>query len=99
MADKFSKTVTTAGIDESLKDESFLVESAFIQAKTTNTSNIYLGPGSITNDESDGAVVLTPGQGFSLPDDANRGKYDLSKWHIDAAVSGEGVNVIVQGEE
>jgi hypothetical protein len=79
------KTVTTAGTAVVLG--SGKVASFTILCKDTNTGKIYLGASDVASTTNDG---LDPGDEVVVP---ALNWIDLADWYIDAAVSGEGVDL------
>lgn len=80
------KTVSSAGIPETIVASSTPAKWAIIQAQTDNTGNIAFGGAGVDATEATGTgVLLAAGASITLPVD------DLVDVFIDATVSGEGV--------
>lgn len=97
--ENLSVTVPSAGTRVQLNSTKISSPAVILQAKTTNTGIIYVGGSSVA-----------AGLGFELQakDSVSLGDLelsgddtdlDLSKWYIDASVSGEGVNVFYAKQE
>ncbi len=86
-----TKDVTTAGTEVRLKASRTTVSSVLIQAKGTNTGNIYVGDSTVS---STTGIKLTAGQTLPISTDHKEmlGQIlDLNTIWIDSSVNGEGV--------
>lgn len=81
------KDVTTAGTREPLVGSSTIVQKVLIQAKKTNTGDIYFGGSTVA---AANGVVLTAGESLSLEANEDE-KLDLNEHYLDSEVNGEGV--------
>ena len=85
-----TKTVTTHGTPVKLIGTATVVKCFTVQAKSTNTGNIYIG-------RSPTVVPFTLSaqdtftQNSQFMDQGVQGKLELSDWYIDSDVDGEGV--------
>lgn len=77
-------TVTTAGTAVSLGN-STACKQVTVQAKSTNTGNIYVGT---TNVSSSNGIVIWAGSSITISID------NINKIYIDADVNGEGVTYL-----
>ena len=84
-----TKTVTTAGTAVQLTTTNTPFKSGTIQALSTNTGTICIGPSTVLAASKNG-VCLTAGQAeplYNVPTFS----HDLSSFWIDSTVNGEGV--------
>lgn len=86
----FGKNVTAAGTPEKLSSESLQVTSCVIQAKRSNTGNVYIGGSDVS---STTGTSLIAGQTYNLSLSGTDGLYDLQRLWLDVDTSGEGVTV------
>ena len=82
------KNVAAAGITERLSSTSIPARWVDIQAKFSNTSNIFLGD-NFVNSES--GITLTPGAVVTIGNLERSFNLDLSTIWVTSAVSGEGI--------
>ena len=83
--------VVTAGTAVALASVRTSAAWAHIQAKPSNTGNIYLGLSNVSSVNA--GVVLQARDGFLHPTLSDINLYDLAGFFIDADVNGEGVFV------
>lgn len=88
-------TLTSAGTRQSLSATPKIVRSFTVQARPSNTGNIYIGGSSIT---STLCTILTPGATFEVeaPEMGSGGSddLDLADWYIDGATTGDKVYIV-----
>lgn len=84
-----TRTVVTAGTAVRLSATKKEARWIVVQALSTNTGVVYLrGVG------EPGGMELDPSSSFPFPPMGDTPHYDLKEIHLNAAVSGEGVNII-----
>lgn len=87
-------TLLVPGTRQQLSTTSKIVRSFLIQAKPSNTGNVFIGSSEVTSTK---CTVLSPGANASIeaPQMGNGGAddMDLSDWYLDAATANDQVYI------
>lgn len=88
-----TKTVTAAGTAEALVSSNTMITWCVIQPLSTNTGYVFIGDLNVSSTRGmwlDAAL----GQSLTLPEASVPLYIDLATVFVDAAVNGEGVNIL-----